>query len=94
MIITRAVWKNLVIINSGYPADKTGNLVDTQWYMKGKIEKLTERKVYYYLDTYGGNSGSCVWIDDAKYQVICIYAHGGCSNIAKYKVKCRLRLNI
>ena len=48
--------------------------------MKGKIEKLTERKVYYYLDTYGGNSGSCVWIDDAKYQAICIHAYGGCPN--------------
>lgn len=72
--------KNLLIINSGYPADKSGNLVDTQWYMKGKIERLEERKVYYNLDTYGGNSGSSVWIDDVKYQVICIHAYGGCPN--------------
>lgn len=75
-----SVIKDKIIINSGYPADKNGTLVDTQWHMKGKIDRLSERKIYYMLDTYGGNSGSPVWLDDQIYQSICIHAYGGCSN--------------
>lgn len=76
--------KNKVIINSGYPAkpDKTGPLADTQWYTKGEMKKelLNERKIYYMLDTYGGNSGGPVWLDDELYRVICIHAYGRCPN--------------
>lgn len=69
--------QNLTITNSGYPADKTGDDSSTQWWMSGNIERLTDRKVYYKLDTYGGNSGSPVYIDD--YRAIAIHAYGGCA---------------
>ena len=72
--------KNKPIINSGYPADKSGDQTDTQWFTKGGIENLNPRKVYYKLDTFGGNSGSPVWIDDSNNQAICIHAYGGCPN--------------
>ncbi|EJR11754.1 trypsin-like serine peptidase [Bacillus cereus] len=68
------------IMNSGYPAGKDGNLIDTQWYMKGNIKELTEKQIKYLIDTYGGNSGGPIWLDDESYQVIGIHAYGGCPN--------------
>ncbi|MCY9367697.1 trypsin-like serine protease [Bacillus spizizenii] len=69
------------IINSGYPTDKRDiNEIATQWYSKGEIHNITEKNVYYMLDTYKGNSGGPVWLDDEKYQAICIHTNGGCPN--------------
>lgn len=76
-----SILQNKIIVNSGYPADKDDNLIDTQWKMNGSIEQpLTERKIAYKIDTYGGNSGGPLWIDDGLNQAVGIHAYGGCPN--------------
>lgn len=60
---------------SGYPADKpTG----TQWYDWHRIASVSNRKVYYDIDTYGGQSGSAVYRskDGGRY-AFAIHAYGG-----------------
>jgi len=60
---------------SGYPGDKpTG----TQWYDAHKIDSVNARKVYYDIDTVGGQSGSGVYriINGGRYG-IAIHAYGG-----------------
>ena len=60
---------------SGYPGDKpTG----TQWYDSRKIASVNSRKVYYDIDTAGGQSGSAVYriINGNRYGVA-IHAYGG-----------------
>jgi V8-like Glu-specific endopeptidase len=60
---------------SGYPGDKpTG----TQWYDARRIASVNARKVYYDIDTFGGQSGSAVYriIDGGRYGVA-IHAYGG-----------------
>ena len=42
---------------TGYPGDKPGG---TMWQMKGRLKQLTKRKLFYPIDTYGGQSGSPV----------------------------------
>ncbi|HEY7080825.1 MAG TPA: hypothetical protein VH500_14065 [Nitrososphaeraceae archaeon] len=60
---------------SGYPADKPPA---TQWYDFHKIASVNSRKVYYDIDTYGGQSGSAVYriINGNRYG-IAIHAYGG-----------------
>jgi V8-like Glu-specific endopeptidase len=60
---------------SGYPGDKpTG----TQWYDARRIASVNSRKVYYDIDTAGGQSGSAVFraINGDRYS-IAIHAYGG-----------------
>jgi len=60
---------------AGYPGDKpTGTL----WYDYHKIASVNTRKVYYDIDTYGGQSGSSVYriISGGRYG-IAIHAYGG-----------------
>ena len=60
---------------SGYPGDKpTG----TQWYHWSGVASLSARKVYYTLDTAGGQSGGGVYVikDGGRYAVA-IHAYGG-----------------
>ena len=60
---------------SGYPGDKpTG----TQWYASRKIASVNPFKVYYDIDTAGGQSGAAVYrtINGARYSVA-IHAYGG-----------------
>ena len=60
---------------SGYPADKpTG----TQWYDWHKIASVSNRKVYYDIDTFGGQSGSAVYrITSGGRYAFGIHAYGG-----------------
>jgi glutamyl endopeptidase len=60
---------------SGYPGDKPGG---TQWYDARRIASVNARKVYYDIDTYGGQSGSAVYriINGSRY-AIAIHAYGG-----------------
>ena len=60
---------------SGYPGDKPSG---TQWYDWHKIASVGPRKVYYDIDTYGGQSGSGVYriINGGRYG-IAIHAYGG-----------------
>ena len=60
---------------SGYPGDKPSG---TQWYHARKIVSVNSRKVYYDIDTAGGQSGSAVYriISGARYGVA-VHAYGG-----------------
>jgi glutamyl endopeptidase len=49
---------------SGYPADR-GNGTE-QYYHKNRVLHVTERRVFYDVDTYGGQSGAPVWIHETE----------------------------
>ena len=60
---------------SGYPGDKPSG---TQWYDARRIADVNARKVYYDIDTFGGQSGSAVYriMSGGRYG-IAIHAYGG-----------------
>ena len=60
---------------SGYPGDKPSG---TQWYDAHRIASVNARKVYYDIDTFGGQSGSAVYrIAGGGRYGIAIHAYGG-----------------
>jgi V8-like Glu-specific endopeptidase len=63
---------------AGYPGDKPDG---TLWYAYRRIASVNSRKVYYDIDTYGGQSGSAVYriINGSRYG-IAIHAYGGAVN--------------
>ncbi len=50
---------NAALNLSGYPADKGGN---QQWWMAQKPNNVSSRVITYQIDTFGGQSGSPVWV--------------------------------
>jgi glutamyl endopeptidase len=60
---------------SGYPGDKPSG---TQWYDAHKIASVNSRKVYYDIDTAGGQSGSAVYriVNGGRY-AFGVHAYGG-----------------
>jgi glutamyl endopeptidase len=60
---------------SGYPGDKPDG---TQWYDAHRIASVNSRKIYYDIDTFGGQSGSGVYriINGGRFG-IAIHAYGG-----------------
>jgi glutamyl endopeptidase len=60
---------------SGYPGDQPAG---TQWYDSRKIASVTALKVFYDIDTFGGQSGSSVYriVSGARYGVA-VHAYGG-----------------
>jgi glutamyl endopeptidase len=59
----------------GYPGDKPAG---TQWYASRRIASVNSRKVYYDIDTAGGQSGSAVYrIINGGHYGIAIHAYGG-----------------
>lgn len=45
---------------SGYPADRDG--ASRQYFHARKIARVSGRRLYYHVDTFGGQSGSAAWI--------------------------------
>jgi len=60
---------------SGYPGDKPNG---TQWFDARRIASVNGRKVYYDIDTAGGQSGSAVYriVNGARY-AFAVHAYGG-----------------
>jgi V8-like Glu-specific endopeptidase len=60
---------------SGYPGDKPAG---TQWYAARTVDSATTRKVFYDIDTAGGQSGSAVYRfwNGGRYG-IAVHAYGG-----------------
>ncbi len=60
---------------AGYPADKTSG---TMWYDAHRIASVGPRKVYYDIDTFGGQSGSSLYriVNGSRY-AIGVHAYGG-----------------
>ena len=78
--LTDASLNNLLLNNSGYAGDKP---FGTQWFNAGRVSSITARKVYYMLDTFGGQSGSPVWrLSNGQRHAVGIHAYGGCPNSA------------
>jgi len=77
--------RNMLVNNAGYAGDKpTG----TQWFNANRISNVTGRKLYYYIDTMGGHSGSPVWrLKRGHRYAVGIHAYGGCPNSATRIVK-------
>jgi V8-like Glu-specific endopeptidase len=62
---------------SGYPIDK--GLGTEQYHHRNRVLRVAERRVFYDVDTYGGQSGSPVWIhefDGAPPLAVGIHAYG------------------
>lgn len=65
----------LRVNNAGYPGDKPGNY---QWWNANNILAVTTRRVYYRIDTFGGQSGSPVWrYRQKKRHIIAVHNTGG-----------------
>lgn len=59
---------------AGYPSDLGGS---TQWYMASRSGDLEDRRIFYDIDTYAGQSGSAVYVaDDDERYVVGIHAYG------------------
>jgi V8-like Glu-specific endopeptidase len=62
---------------SGYPADRGGG--SEQYHSKNRVLRVTERRIFYEVDTFGGQSGAPVWIhetEDAPPLAVGIHAYG------------------
>ena len=62
---------------SGYPADRGAGT--EQYFHANRVLHVTDRRVFYDVDTFGGQSGSPVWIQDDQNSpplVIGIHAYG------------------
>ncbi|MCP5007796.1 MAG: serine protease [Planctomycetes bacterium] len=69
---------NLLVNNSGYPGDKS---FGTQWFNAGRITKVTTQRLFYTIDTFGGQSGSVVWrYKNGKRHALGVHSYGGCPN--------------
>lgn len=78
--LSDASLNGLMLNNSGYPGDKP---FGTQWFNAGRVSSITSRKIYYMLDTYGGQSGSPVWrLANNQRHAVGVHAYGGCPNSA------------
>jgi glutamyl endopeptidase len=65
---------------SGYPGDKR-DPSGTQWYDTRQIASVNPSKVFYDIDTMGGQSGSAVYrIIDGKHIGIAVHAYGGATH--------------
>ncbi len=60
---------------AGYPGDKDSG---TLWYDTKKVASLSASKIYYDIDTYGGQSGAAVYvIQGAQRIAVAVHAYGG-----------------
>ncbi len=69
------------ITTAGYPADKNGFYM---WMDRGPVSSVNSGKIFYNEDTFGGQSGSPVWLQSPAVGLACVGVHsyGGCPNSA------------
>jgi V8-like Glu-specific endopeptidase len=68
---------NFLVNVSGYPADRGGG--NEQYHASNRALQVTERRLFYEVDTFGGQSGAPVWIhesDGAPPIAVGIHAYG------------------
>ena len=77
---------------SGYPGDKPAG---TQWYHARRVTSVGTRKVYYDVDTFGGQSGSAVYriVDGSRYAVA-VHAYGGASSNSGTRITSQVHSNL
>ena len=77
---------------TGYPGDQPEG---TQWYDTHRIASVTPSKVYYDIDTMGGQSGSAVYrIVDGKQVGIAVHAYGGATHNSGTRVSTPVYTNL
>lgn len=75
---TDATLQGSTVNISGYPGDKPAG---TQWYHANAVSSVGPRKVFYTVDTAGGQSGSAVYrIDNGARYGVAVHAYGGSSS--------------
>jgi V8-like Glu-specific endopeptidase len=73
--------RGMMVNISGYPGQKgfwdilSQKATYDMYTMKGPIAKVTGGKIYYEIDTSGGQSGSGIWVFDKDQKPICIGVH-------------------
>lgn len=73
--LSMASLMGLNVNSSGYPGDKP---YGTQWWNANNILAVTNRRLYYQIDTMGGQSGSPVWrFKDGNRHIVGIHTTGG-----------------
>ena len=77
---------------SGYPGDKPAG---TQWYHARRVTSVGVRKVYYDVDTVGGQSGSAVYrIFNGARHAIAIHAYGGATSNSGTRITAEVYNNL
>jgi glutamyl endopeptidase len=77
---------------SGYPGDKPAG---TQWYHARQVTSVGARKVYYDVDTVGGQSGSAVYrIVNGSRFAIAVHAYGGATSNSGTRITSEVQNNI
>ena len=77
---------------TGYPGDQPEG---TQWYDTHQIASVTPSKIYYDIDTMGGQSGSAVYrIVDGKHVGIAVHAYGGATHNSGTRISTPVHANL
>ena len=69
--------ENFLVNVSGYPADRGRGF--EQYHNSNRVSRVSDRRVFYEVDTFGGQSGAPVWIyedEESSPVVIGIHAYG------------------
>ncbi|MEU7811079.1 trypsin-like peptidase domain-containing protein [Pseudonocardia sp. NPDC049154] len=77
---------------AGYPGDKPAG---TMWFQANKVASVGPRKVFYDIDTAGGQSGAPVWrlVNGSRYGVA-VHAYGGQTTNSGTRVTSPVATNI
>ncbi|EOH55520.1 trypsin-like serine peptidase [Enterococcus faecium] len=73
--LSNSVENGVSLATTGFPGDKTWG---TMWTAQGKVTGQTNTRVYYDMDTKGGQSGSPVY--NEKNEIIAVHTTGGSKN--------------
>jgi len=78
--ISDQLLNNVAAKISGYPADR--EQAQFQYFHERPIQRVTATRLFYDIDTFGGQSGSPIWEDTAEHGVVAIGIHttGGVSS--------------
>lgn len=75
--LTPAELQGYLVNVSGYPADRGAGT--EQWHHRNRVLRVTDRRVFYDVDTYGGQSGAPVWVyerEDSPPLAVAVHAYG------------------
>lgn len=80
---------------SGYPGDKRGAEAGTQWFHARKVTAVNPLKVFYDIDTMGGQSGAPVWrIINGQRFAIAVHAYGGSTANSGTRITAAVHANL
>lgn len=80
--LSNTVENGVSLATTGFPGDKTWG---TMWTAQGKVTGQTNTRVYYDMDTKGGQSGSPVY--NEKNEIIAVHTTGGSKSNFGTKIK-------